>query len=78
MNVTWDPPLELNGGLLSYKVVFENRLDNGVWQTKQVMVCSPRVTLTGLSMNTKYRIKVAASTRKGFSPFSELVEGGKS
>ena len=77
MNVTWGPPLELNGKLLSYKVVFENRLDNGAWQTRQVIVCSPRVTLTGLNMNTEYRIKVAASTRKGFSPFSEFVEGGK-
>ena len=77
MNVTWGPPLELNGKLLSYKVVFENRLNNRTWQTRQVMVCSPRVTLTGLNMNTKYRIKVAAGTRKGFSPFSEFVEGGK-
>lgn len=76
MNVTWDPPLELNGELTSYKIVFEDQLEDDTWQTRQIMTCSPQVTLVGLDINTRYRIKVAASTRKGFGPFSEVVYGG--
>jgi len=77
MNVTWRPPSQLNGELTGYKVVFEHRLDNGTWLSRQVMVCSPQVTLTGLDISSRYKIKVAASTRKGFSPYSEIVDGGK-
>jgi len=75
MNVTWRPPSQLNGELTGYKVVFEHRLDNGTWLSRQVMVCSPQVTLTGLDISSRYKIKVAASTRKGFSPYSEIVDG---
>lgn len=77
MDVTWDPPLELQGRLIGYKVQFENLLEDGTYQTREVMVCSPNTTLTGLQINTRYRVRVAAGTRRGFSPFSELSEGGQ-
>lgn len=76
MNVTWSPPPLLYGEITGYKIIFEHQLEDGTWQTREVMTCSTQTTLTGLDINTEYRIKVAASTRKGFSPFSEFAYGG--
>ena len=78
MNVTWNPPLELQGELSGYRVQFENLLDDDTYQTRELMVCSPNITLTGLQINTRYRVRVAAGTRKGFSLFTEFAEGGNS
>ena len=78
MNVTWEDPTQLNGKALGYKFVFEKQLHNGQWEgiQREVVVCSPPVTLTGLDINSRYRVKVTAGTRKGYGPFSEYVEGG--
>ena len=76
MNVTWSPPPLLYGEITGYKIIFEHQLEDGTWQTREVMTCSTQTTITGLDINTEYRIKVAASTRKGFSPFSEFAYGG--
>ncbi|XP_068675372.1 phosphatidylinositol phosphatase PTPRQ-like [Montipora foliosa] len=77
MNVTWGQPLELNGEASGYKIEFEKQLDNGRWEgmKRQVIVCSPPVTLPGLDINSRYRVRVTAGTRRGFGPFSKYAEG---
>ena len=79
MNVTWGQPLELNGEASGYKIEFEKQLDNGRWEgmKRQVIVCSPPVTLPGLDINSRYRVRVTAGTRRGFGPFSKYAQGGK-
>ena len=76
INITWNPPDELNGKLTGYKVMVNNTLANGTLRTKEFMTCTNYINLTGIDKKTEYNIKVAASTRKGLGPFSECVEYG--
>lgn len=40
------------------------------------MTCANEATVTGIDKRNKYKIKVAASTKKGLGPFSECIEYG--
>lgn len=75
LNVSWKTPVELNGKLTGYKILVETTLENGTTLTNEIMTCDNRITLTDLDMNTEYKIRVAASTRKGLGPFSEVEYG---
>lgn len=75
LNVSWKAPVELNGELTGYKIVAETTLENGTTLTDEIMTCDNHITLTDLDMNTEYKIRVAASTRKGLGPFSEVELG---
>ena len=75
--MSWNPPSELNGKLIGYKIVINHTLENGTLQKKEVMTCANKATVTGIDKRYEYKIKVAASTRKGLGPFSEcIVYGG--
>lgn len=75
--MTWNPPSELNGRLTSYKIVINHTLENGTLQTREIITCSNKATITGIDKRKEHNIKVAASTRKGLGPFSDcIVYGG--
>lgn len=40
------------------------------------MTCANEATVTGIDKRNEYKIKVAASTKKGLGPFSECIEYG--
>ena len=71
--MSWNPPYELNGKLTGYKIVINRTLENGTLQTREIMTCTNKVTVTGIDKRHEYKIKVAASTRKGLGPFSECI-----
>jgi len=75
--MSWNPPSELNGKLTGYKIVINHTLENGTLQTTEIVTCANKATVTGIDKRNEYKIKVAASTRKGLGPFSEcIVYGG--
>ena len=75
--MTWNPPSKLNGKLTGYKIVINHTLENGTLQTREIMTCSNKATVTGIEKRKEHNIKVTASTRKGLGPFSEcIVYGG--
>ena len=74
--MSWNPPFELNGKLTGYKIVINHTLENGTLQTRGIMTCANQATVTGIDKRNEYKIKVAASTKKGLGPFSECIEYG--
>lgn len=76
INMSWNPPSQLNGKLTGYKIVINHTLENGTLQRREIMTCANHVTVTGIEKHNEYKIKVAASTRKGLGPFSECIEYG--
>ena len=75
--MTWNPPSELNGKLTGYKIVINHTLENGTLQTREIVTCSNKATVSEIDKRKQHKIKVAASTRKGLGPFSDcIVYGG--
>jgi len=72
--MSWNPPFELNGKLTGYKIVINRTLENGTLQTREIMTCTDEATVTGIDKRNEYKIKVAASTKKGLGPFSECID----
>lgn len=71
--MSWNPPFELNGKLTGYKIVINRTFENGTLQTREIMTCSNKATVTGIDKRYEHKIKVAASTGKGLGPFSECI-----
>ena len=77
IDMSWNPPSALNGKLTGYSIVINHTLENGTIQSREVMTCAKKATITGIDKRYEYKIKVAAGTRKGLGPFSEcIVYGG--
>uniref|UniRef100_A0A3Q0SHC1 Immunoglobulin superfamily DCC subclass member 4 n=1 Tax=Amphilophus citrinellus TaxID=61819 RepID=A0A3Q0SHC1_AMPCI len=73
--VSWHPPLEPNGIIISYKILYSGNLSEPehLWKNlSQDSITS--VEVQGLSSGTRYFFKVGASTDVGPGPYSPIKE----
>uniref|UniRef100_A0A8C5PAG5 Immunoglobulin superfamily DCC subclass member 4 n=1 Tax=Leptobrachium leishanense TaxID=445787 RepID=A0A8C5PAG5_9ANUR len=76
VQVHWRPPLESNGIIAQYLIMYSNNISNPdeMWTvlTKEGNVFSTDVT--GLQSGTKYYFKIGAKTVTGWGPYSNVIE----
>lgn len=72
-DLAWDPPVlaEQNGRITGYTVVYH---DINSQQELQNATAGTRLTLSGLTPDTTYDIKVRAHTGKGAGPLSPSIQ----
>ncbi|XP_048575611.1 protein sidekick-2-like isoform X2 [Nematostella vectensis] len=70
--VNWNPPVEINGNLVSYLVKHWRNTSNPVVSEQYTANYSVDVTVTGLNPNTWYTVTVAAKTGAGLGPEKKL------
>ena len=72
MTVSWDPPVEPNGKIVGYKVIYYEK-DNQ--ETKTIPnVPGQRYTIENLNPFRIYRISVACKSSGGIGPLSVAIE----
>uniref|UniRef100_A0A3B5MKM0 Fibronectin type-III domain-containing protein n=1 Tax=Xiphophorus couchianus TaxID=32473 RepID=A0A3B5MKM0_9TELE len=74
--VSWRPPLEPNGIIVSYKILYTVNLSEpeDEWRNLSEGGGIFSVEVHGLSGGTRYFLKVGASTKVGSGPFSPVME----
>ncbi|XP_037342384.2 immunoglobulin superfamily DCC subclass member 4 isoform X3 [Pungitius pungitius] len=73
---SWRPPLEPNGIILSYKILFSGNLSQPehTWENLSQDGSTTSVEVRGLSSGTRYFFKLGASTEVGPGPFSPVKD----
>ncbi|XP_030578221.1 immunoglobulin superfamily DCC subclass member 4 [Archocentrus centrarchus] len=74
--VSWHPPLEPNGIIISYKILYSGNLSEPehLWKNLSQDGSITSVEVQGLSSGTRYFFKVGASTDVGPGPYSPIKE----
>ncbi|XP_043953757.1 immunoglobulin superfamily DCC subclass member 4 isoform X1 [Gambusia affinis] len=74
--VSWRPPLEPNGIIVSYKILYTVNLSEpeDEWRNLSEGGGIFSVEVHGLSGGTRYFLKVGASTKVGSGPFSPVMD----
>uniref|UniRef100_A0A3B5MIY5 Uncharacterized protein n=1 Tax=Xiphophorus couchianus TaxID=32473 RepID=A0A3B5MIY5_9TELE len=73
--VSWRPPLEPNGIIVSYKILYTVNLSEPEDEWRNLSEGGIfSVEVHGLSGGTRYFLKVGASTKVGSGPFSPVME----
>ncbi|XP_068457153.1 immunoglobulin superfamily DCC subclass member 4 isoform X3 [Clinocottus analis] len=73
---SWRPPLEPNGIIMSYRILFSGNLSQPeyLWENLSQDGSITSVEVQGLSSDTRYFFKLGASTEVGPGPFSPVKD----
>uniref|UniRef100_A0A8C3AN79 Fibronectin type-III domain-containing protein n=1 Tax=Cyclopterus lumpus TaxID=8103 RepID=A0A8C3AN79_CYCLU len=73
---SWRPPLEPNGIIISYRILFSGNLSQPehLWENLSQDGSITSVEVQGLSSDTRYFFKLEASTEVGPGPFSPVKD----
>ncbi|XP_078114157.1 immunoglobulin superfamily DCC subclass member 4 [Sander vitreus] len=74
--VSWRPPLEPNGIIISYRILFSGNLSQPehLWENLSQDGSITSVEVQGLSSDTRYFFKLGASTEVGPGPYSPIKD----
>ncbi|XP_035855206.1 immunoglobulin superfamily DCC subclass member 4 isoform X1 [Sander lucioperca] len=74
--VSWRPPLEPNGIIISYRILFSGNLSQPehLWENLSQDGSITSVEVQGLSSDTHYFFKLGASTEVGPGPYSPIKD----
>lgn len=74
--VSWRPPLEPNGIIISYKILYSGNLSEPeqLWKNLSQDGSITSVEVQGLSSGTRYFFKLGASTEVGPGPYSPIKD----
>ena len=72
LSLHWQPPLELNGNILKYRIYYSTNVNASFKTWKSVEAEGSKLTkqITGLKPGTTYYFKMQAKTKKGWGPLS--------
>ncbi|XP_029283903.1 immunoglobulin superfamily DCC subclass member 4 isoform X2 [Cottoperca gobio] len=73
---SWRPPLEPNGIIISYRILFSGNLSQPehLWEILSQEGSITSVEVQGLSSGTRYFFKLGASTEMGSGPYSPIKD----
>ncbi|XP_026149791.1 immunoglobulin superfamily DCC subclass member 4 [Mastacembelus armatus] len=74
--VSWRPPLEPNGIIVSYRILYSGNLSHPehLWKNLSQDGSVTNVEIQGLSSGTRYFFKMGASTEVGLGPYSPIKD----
>lgn len=74
MLVQWEPPEEPNGQIQGYRIYYSSELDSplSTWQ-EQNTYNSKLITISGLTTNVTYNLRVLGFTSVGDGPLSDIL-----
>ncbi|XP_076612465.1 immunoglobulin superfamily DCC subclass member 4 [Chaetodon auriga] len=74
--VSWRPPLEPNGIIISYRILFSSNLSQSehMWENLSQDGSVTSVEVQGLSSGSRYFFKLGASTEVGPGPYSPIKD----
>ncbi|KAM6981411.1 immunoglobulin superfamily DCC subclass member 4 [Aplochiton taeniatus] len=74
--VNWRPPLEPNGVILSYRILYSGNLSQPehLWKNLSQDGTITSIEVQGLASDTRYFFKLGASTEVGAGPFSPVKD----
>ncbi|KAK5873705.1 hypothetical protein PBY51_018721 [Eleginops maclovinus] len=74
--VSWRPPLEPNGIIISYRILFSGNLSQPehLWENLSQDGSITSVEVLGLSSGTRYFFKLGAATEVGSGPYSPVKD----
>ena len=72
----WQPPLELNGHIVKYRIYYSTNASVPLkaWQVVDAEGSKLTKQITGLKPGTAYYFQMQAKTVKGWGPMSEMEQ----
>lgn len=70
----WQPPRDLNGGILKYRIYYSRNASDHKWKYVDVNGTELTKEISGLKAGTTYYFKIQARTKKGWGVFSRVMK----
>ena len=73
ITVSWHSPISLGGGSLANYIIEHRALGAGSWTTNNAAPTATSHTISGLTNDHKYQVRIAAKTASGTSPYAPIL-----
>lgn len=73
ITVSWHSPISLGGGSLTNYIIEHRTLGAGSWTTNNAAPTATSHTISGLTNDHKYQVRIAAKTASGTSPYAPIL-----
>ena len=73
ITVSWHSPISLGGGSLTNYIIEHRTLGAGSWTTNNAAPTATSHTISGLTNDQKYQVRIAAKTASGTSPYAPIL-----
>ncbi len=73
ITVSWHSPISLGGGSLTNYIIEHRTLGAGSWTTNNAAPTATSHTISGLTNDQKYQVRIAAKTASGTSPYTPIL-----
>ena len=73
ITVSWHHPISLGGGSLANYIIEHRALGAGSWTTNNAAPTATSYTISGLTNDHKYQVRIAAKTASGTSPYAPIL-----
>lgn len=73
ITVSWHSPISLGGGSLTNYIIEHRALGAGSWTTNNAAPTATSHTISGLTNDHKYQVRIAAKTASGTSPYTPIL-----
>lgn len=73
ITVSWHSPISLGGGSLANYIIEHRALGAGSWTTNNAAPTATSYTISGLTNDHKYQVRIAAKTASGTSPYTPIL-----
>ena len=73
ITVSWHRPISLGGGSLTNYIIEHRALGAGSWTTNNAAPTATSYTISGLTNDHKYQVRIAAKTASGTSPYVPIL-----
>lgn len=73
ITVSWHRPISLGGGSLTNYIIEHRTLGAGSWTTNNAAPTATSYTISGLTNDHKYQVRIAAKTASGTSPYVPIL-----
>ena len=76
LSLHWQPPLELNGHILKYRIYYSTNVNASVktWDAVEAEGSKLTKQISSLEPGTTYYFRMQAKTKKGWGPLSKTEE----
>ena len=73
ITVSWHSPISLGGGSLTNYIIEHRTLGAGSWTTSNAAPTATSYTISGLTNDHKYQVRIAAKAASGTSPYTPIL-----
>ena len=73
ITVSWHSPISLGGGSLTNYIIERRTLDAGSWTTNNAAPTATSHTISGLTNDQKYQVRIATKTAPSTSPYTPIL-----